>query len=66
MQTVTFLGSIGLGMLMVLLKRVRTAGGQVVLTALADSCRDVIRVCGLDKVFRVEPDVESAARALEA
>jgi anti-anti-sigma factor len=65
LSNITFLGSIGLTVLVVLLKRVKTAGGHLAVIGLAGQCLDVMRVTRLDKAFEFYADIDQAMNALK-
>ncbi|MBB2986315.1 STAS domain-containing protein [Terracoccus luteus] len=60
---VTFLDSTGLGVLVGRLKLTRTMGGSMRLVGTDDRVLKVFAITGLDKVFEVHPDLESALAA---
>jgi len=66
LSKVTFLGSIGLTVLVVFLKRVKTAGGRMVIAGLTGQCRNVMSVTKLDKAFDFYADTDEAIAALQA
>ena len=66
LSNITFLGSIGLTVLIVFLKRVKTIGGQLVIAGLTGQCRDVMSVTRLDKAFEFYVDTDEAVAALQA
>jgi anti-anti-sigma factor len=59
-----FLGSVGLGSLVVFLQRVRKSQGHLALAGMTKLCRDVMRVTGLEKAFQIYQDVPGAIEAL--
>ncbi|HET7799137.1 MAG TPA: anti-sigma factor antagonist [Humibacillus xanthopallidus] len=60
---VSFLDSTGLGVLVGRLKFARTRGGSMRLVGTDDRVLKVFAITGLDKVFEIHPDVESALAA---
>ena len=60
---VTFLDSTGLGLLVGTLKRVRLAGGRMVLVVDAEPLLKVFRVTGLAQVFTIHPTLADALAA---
>jgi len=66
LSNITFLGSIGLTVLVVFLKRVKTAGGQLVIAGLTGQCRNVMSVTRLDRAFDFYVDTDEAVAALQA
>ena len=60
----TFLGSVGLTVMVVFLKRVNAAGGRFVVAGLTGQCRNVMSVIRLDRVFDLYEDVPAALEAL--
>ena len=60
---VTFLDSTGLGVLVGRLKLTRTRGGSMRLVGKDDRVLKVFSITGLDKVFEIHPDLESALAA---
>ena len=63
LSDVTFLDSTGLGVLVGRLKLVRSRGGSLRLVGTADRVLRVFAITGLDKVFEIHPDLESALRS---
>ncbi len=63
---VTFLDSTGLGVLVGRLKLARTQGGSMRLVGTDDRVLKVFSITGLDKVFEIHPDLDSALAASEA
>ena len=63
---VTFLDSTGLGVLVGRLKLTRTRGGSMRLVGKDDRVLKVFSITGLDKVFEIHPDLESALAAGQA
>ena len=57
---VGFLDSTGLGVLVGALRRARTAGGDLVLSGLADQIARVFAITSLDQAFVVEATVDEA------
>ena len=66
LSKITFLGSIGLTVLVVFLKRVKTLGGQLAISGLTGQCRNVMSVTRLDKAFEFYDDTDEAIAALQA
>lgn len=66
LSKITFLGSIGLTVLVVFLKRVKTIGGQLAIAGLTGQCRTVMSVTKLDKAFEFYTDTDEAVAALQA
>jgi anti-sigma B factor antagonist len=60
---VSFLDSTGLGVLVGRLKLARTRGGSMRLVGRDDRVLKVFAITGLDKVFEIHPDLESALAA---
>lgn len=65
LSNITFLGSVGLTVLVVFLKRVKTAGGQLVIAGLTGQCRNVMSITRLDKAFDIYADTDEALTALQ-
>ena len=65
LSNITFLGSIALTVLVVILKRISTAGGQLVIAGLTGPSRDVMAVTRLEKVFKFCDTVEQAVEAMQ-
>jgi len=66
LSSLTFLGSIGLTVLVVFLKRVKTTGGHLVIAGLGGQCRNVMNVMNLDKAFDLFDDLDVAIAAIQA
>ena len=60
---VTFLDSTGLGVLVGRLKLARTRGGALRLAGAEDRVLKVFAITGLDKIFEMHPDLDSALAA---
>lgn len=60
---VTFLDSTGLGVLVGRLKLTRTLGGAMRLVGTDERVLKVFSITGLDKVFEMHPDLDSALQA---
>jgi|TARA_B100001964_G_scaffold228444_1_gene279585 anti-anti-sigma factor len=65
LSNITFLGSIGLTVLVVFLKRITTAGGKLVVSGLTGQSRNVMSVTKLDKAFKFYDDIEQALASLQ-
>jgi anti-sigma B factor antagonist len=63
---VDFLDSTGLGVLIGALKRVRTHEGDLRIVATANRVVKVFDITGLDQVFSIHPDLDSALPATES
>jgi anti-sigma B factor antagonist len=61
----TFLGSVGLTVLVVFLKRVKTIGGKMVLAGLSGQCRNVMSVTKLDRAFEFYDNADEAVSVLK-
>lgn len=64
LSSLTFLGSVGLTVMVVFLKRVSSADGRFALAGLAGQCRNVMSVIRMDRVFDLYEDVPAALEAL--
>ena len=64
LSNLNFLGSIGLGIMVDLLNRIKKCGGSLVLASVPKNCRGVLQVSGLDRIFPVYDSVELACEAL--
>jgi anti-anti-sigma factor len=65
LSNITFISSIGLMVLIVLLKRVKVAGGQLVIAGLTDQCRQVMSLTRLDRAFDFYTTPDEAIAALQ-
>jgi len=65
LSRLTFLGSVGLTVMVVFLKRVSSADGRFALAGMAGQCRKVMSVIKLDKVFDLYEDVPAALEAMQ-
>lgn len=65
MSEVVSLDSSGVNWLLVCQKRIRQAGGQIVLHSLSPIARNVIKVLNLQTVFQLADDEEDANRLLQ-
>ena len=66
LSKITFLGSTGLTVLIVFLKQVKAAGGQLVIAGLTGQCRNVMSVTKLDRAFEFYASPDEAVAALQA
>jgi anti-anti-sigma factor len=62
-RRVKFLSSAVLGRLMLTHKKLRSAGGRVILCGIAEDIFEVFKITKLDAFFTIEPDVEAALAA---
>ena len=65
LSNVKFIDSIGMGAMVVLLRRVKGAGGRLALVGLAGHSLNVMEVTGLHKVFEMYDDVSAALEAFK-
>jgi len=65
LSSITFLGSIGLTVLVVYLKRITTAGGRLAIVGLTGQSRDVMSVTRLEKAFVFYDTIPQAVEALQ-
>jgi anti-sigma B factor antagonist len=61
---VDFVDSVGLGVVVAALKRVRSRGGDVVVAGAAPRVREVFEITRLDEIVALFPDVDDALAAL--
>lgn len=61
---VTFLTSVGLGVLVTLLQRSRKNGGRLVLFGIRRELMDLLKITHLDRVLTIVPDRDAAIRAM--
>jgi anti-sigma B factor antagonist len=61
---ITFLGSVGLGLLTSAAKRTRAAGGECILVSDDPRVLRVFKITGLDRVFRIERSLMEAVSGL--
>ena len=61
---IEYISSAGLRVLLLVAKRVRAAGGDLVLCALGPAVRQVFELAGFLSIFRVEPSREQALARL--
>jgi len=59
-----FLGSAALSVMIVYHKRVKQAGGRLVVAGLDDECRKVVETAELTKILDLQPDLASALEAV--
>ena len=64
LSRITFVGSVALGSLVLLLKRIRERDGGLAIAGLNQPCRRVLQVVELTKVFDLHSDVPSALETL--
>ena len=60
LSKVTFLGSTGLSVIVVFLKRLRECGGELALAALSEHCMSVLKIMRFTEIIPVYDDVQSA------
>jgi anti-anti-sigma factor len=63
---VTFLPSVGVGMLVRLHQRCREGGGKLAIFGLNTQLTKLVKLTGVDKIIPLAPDEAAAARALAA
>jgi len=61
LSNTSYLDSSGVGWLLTCHKRIRQAGGKLILCALHPTVANVLRVLKLDKLFEIEPAVSAGA-----
>jgi anti-sigma B factor antagonist len=61
---VAFIDSVGLGVLVGGLRRMRTAGGDLTLVCSTPRLTEVLMLCRLDRVFEIHPNVAAASGAI--
>jgi anti-sigma B factor antagonist len=66
MTEVKFVSSIGIRFLLVITDRLRKAGGEFLLTGLHPNVREVIAICGLEKILSIHGSVDEALAVLES
>ena len=64
LSNLLFLGSAGLSVMLICLKRVKERDGRLVIAGLDAECEEVVRVSGLAKILDLHPDVPSSLEAL--
>lgn len=65
LTALTFLGSVGLTTLVILLKRLRESGGRMVVVGLAGQRMRVMVLTRMTRIFELQPDMPHALAALE-
>ena len=65
LTALTFLGSVGLTTLVILLKRLRELDGRMVVVGLAGQRLRVMELTRMTRIFELHPDMPSALAALE-
>jgi len=63
---VTFLGSVGLTTLVILLKRLKEAGGRLIIAGLSGQRLRVMELTRMTRIFDLQPDLSHAMAALKA
>ncbi|MBX3357466.1 MAG: STAS domain-containing protein [Phycisphaeraceae bacterium] len=63
-SAVTFLTSVGLGMLVTVMKSAKANGGKMVVYALRPELKDLLKLTHLDKVIPIAPDRAKAMGSL--
>lgn len=66
LDDVEFIDSTGLGVLVGILKRIRSRNGSLSLVCGREAILRVFKITGLEKVFDIHPSVESATGAVTA
>jgi anti-sigma B factor antagonist len=64
LSRVDFVDSVGIGVLVSLIKAARSRGCNANLIGVSSNVRRVLEIIRLDEIFEVHPDMESASRAL--
>jgi anti-sigma B factor antagonist len=62
---VALLDSVGLGVLIGGLRRMRASGGDVALVCTTPRLIELLALCGLDRVFEIHPSVAAAAGVID-
>lgn len=65
LTALTFLGSVGLTALVILLKRVREANGRMMIVGLTGPRLRVMELTRMTRIFELHPDLAGALAALE-
>ncbi len=66
LQTMTFINSTGLGMMLTAVSKVRNAGGEVVLCSLPEQMKKLLQMTKLGNVFIIHADEAAALAHLNA
>ena len=64
LTALTFLGSVGLTTLVILLKRLRESGGRMMVVGLAGQRLRVMELTRMTRIFELHPNMEEAISAL--
>jgi len=64
LSNLSYLGSVGIGVLVVYLKRINEHNGRLAIAGLDEECKKVINICKLTDKFDLYPDVASALESL--
>lgn len=64
LSDVTFIDSTGLGVMTAILRRVKQAGGNLILVNLQEEVKPIFEITGLKKIFTIVPTVEDALKQL--
>ncbi|MFM7843374.1 MAG: STAS domain-containing protein [Planctomycetota bacterium] len=64
MEGCTYLSSAGIRFLMVVSNRARKNGGEMLLTGVGRNVLELLTICGLDRRFRIFPNVGEAVAAI--
>ena len=64
--SLTFISSVGIGVLIKMHKKLARRGGNVKLAAVSSRIIDTLRIARLDKLFEIYPNVESALAEFES
>ncbi len=65
LQTMTFINSTGLGMMLTAVSKVRNAGGEVALCSLPEQMKKLLQMTKLGNVFIIHADEASATAFLK-
>ena len=65
LTALTFLGSVGLTTLVILLKRLREAGGRFIIVGLLGQRLRVMELTRMTRIFELQPDCSHALAAVE-
>jgi anti-anti-sigma factor len=60
----TYVSSVGLGVLILVNKRLQQAGGRMCLCGLSEAIYQVFQTCGLDRLLELQTDCEHALASL--
>lgn len=65
LKNVTWMGSVGIGILICCLTGVRHAGGDLKLTGANEKIKSLLRITKLEQIFEIYPNIKQAIKSFD-